>query len=132
MKKVYQTRISNVDGDCSRAVVASLFDLGLCDVPDFVREHHLKPMNVEVVKFFRASGFNMGYIKNSPGLVIDGCGVNGYFYAIVMSKTFEDTRHAVIIDSDLVIVHDPNPNGLCLGLCGDDILYILVTLHDNI
>jgi hypothetical protein len=54
-------------------------------------------------------------------------GVNGYFYAVVKSQTFEDTTHAVICDLDLNIIHDPNPNGNALKLKECDILRIMLT-----
>ena len=137
MKKVFQTRISKNNGNCAQAVVASLFDLELDDVPDFVSKHSIRPMNVEIVKFHNERGFKAGYINKHNNLGIrnkslleiaksDG-GVNGYFYAIVKSKTFEDTLHAVVVDTELNIVHDPNPNGNCLNLKPDDIIKILTT-----
>lgn len=45
-------------------------------------------------------------------------GVNGYFFASVYSPAYynrEDKtpiKHAVVIDSDLNIIHDPNPNNI--------------------
>ena len=58
-------------------------------------------------------------------------GVNGYFYAGVHSQTFKDVSHAVIVDMDLNIVHDPNPNQKALLLKPEDITDILV-MHDMI
>ena len=124
MIKVYQTRISNTDGNCAQATIASLLNLKLKDVPDFVRNHHIKPMNTEIIKFLKSKGFNTQYSK--PPKVIRDKGINGYFYAIVRSQTFNNTQHAVVIDKNLNIVHDPNPNGKCLKLKPTDIVQILI------
>ena len=51
----------------------------------------------------------------------------GFFYAIVPSQTFQDVFHAVVIDTDLNIVHDPNPNGSALKLTPDDVESFLST-----
>lgn len=49
---------------------------------------------------------------------------NGYFYATVPSQTFPDVSHAVIIDTELKVVHDPNPNQLALKLRPEDVIQV--------
>jgi hypothetical protein len=134
MKKVFQTRVSKEDGNCAQAVIASLFNLGLEDVPDFVSNHHIKPMAVEIVKFLNKRGFKAGYMyrdskygKTLLDLTSVDNGVDGYFYAVVKSKTFDNGLHAVVVDKNLNIVHDPNPNGRCLDLGPKDVVQILMT-----
>ena len=134
MKKVFQTRVSKEDGNCAQAVIASLFNLGLEDVPDFVSNHHIKPMAVEIVKFLNKRGFKAGYMyrdskygKTLLDLTSVDNGVDGYFYAVVKSKTFDNGLHAVVVDKKLNIVHDPNPNGRCLDLEPKDVVQILIT-----
>lgn len=56
---------------------------------------------------------------------IDG-GIDGYYYGVVESRTYKDVLHAVVVDSKLKVVHDPNPNQLCLGLEKENILQIYV------
>lgn len=51
-------------------------------------------------------------------------GINGFFFASVPSQTFKCVTHAVIINKDLKIVHDPNPNQLALKLKPEDIICI--------
>ena len=46
----------------------------------------------------------------------DGFDINGFIDATVNSKTFEGTTHAVITDLNGVVVHDPNPNQLWMGI----------------
>jgi hypothetical protein len=134
MKKVFQTRVSKEDGNCAQAVIASLFNLGLEDVPDFVSNHHIKPMAVEIVKFLNNRGFKAGYVYSDSKYgktILDVTsvddGVDGYFYAVVKSKTFDNGLHAVVVDKNLNIVHDPNPNGRCLDLEPKDVVQILMT-----
>jgi len=33
----------------------------------------------------------------------------------IKSKTFEESLHAVVVDKELNIIHDPNPNDICLS-----------------
>jgi len=42
--------------------------------------------------------------------------VDGYFYASVPSRTFENKTHSVIINQIGVVVHDPNPNKKWQGI----------------
>ena len=72
---------------------------------------------------------NNAMLTNQPTIQeiaqYDG-GINGYFYAVVNSQSFKDCTHAVVCDSELNIVHDPNPNGKALNLKVSDILRIMV------
>ena len=142
MKKVYQSKISNTDGDCCRAAIASLFSVGLDDVPPFYPDGE---QGWEVLKFFNEQGYDASFYNRREDDAIhktsgtkyktleevakhDG-GVNGYFYGSVKSQTFEGCTHAVIVDTDLNIVHDPNPNQLAMKLGPADVIDI-VTVGD--
>ena len=134
MKKVFQTRVSKDNGNCAQAVIASLFNLVLEDVPDFVSNHHIKPMAAEIVRFLNKRGFKAGYAysgskigKTLLEMTSTDSGVGGYFYAVVKSKTFDNGLHAVLVDKKLNIVHDPNPNGRCLELGPKDVVQVLMT-----
>lgn len=114
MIKVYQKVVDGVNGDCARAVVASLFELELESVPNFIETP--ESFGYKMLLFYRKMGYVYGVYNERPGLPtllevakFDG-GIDGYFYASVPSKTYEGGFHAVIIDSDLKVVHDPNPN----------------------
>jgi hypothetical protein len=139
MKKVYQTIIDKNKGDCMRAAVASLFELPLNKVPDFMKFDGMKNTSpgYELHRFFFDRGFDYCYINRREDLKqgtkflkkvakFDG-GINGFFYASVKSQTFEGRFHAVIIDSNLNIVHDPNPNGRALLLKPDDVEGFIIT-----
>lgn len=46
------------------------------------------------------------------------------------SQTFEDVSRAVVIDTDLNIAHDPNPNQRALNLTADDVEgFYCIKLH---
>lgn len=141
MKKVFQTRISSGDGNCAEACVASIFDLELTDVPEFGKEEQFWNM----IKFFESKGYDLCHVNLGNGgtttehlkaiAQYDG-GVNGYFLATVKSRTLDGT-HCIIVDANLNVVHDPNPNQKCIGLPPEEILGIDVVsdftyvLHDE-
>lgn len=126
MKKIYQTIIDKGHGNCMQAAVASLLELELDEVPNFIE---LEDGGFQLMKLFFKMGYDCSYINKKESdtteymkkiAKFDG-GVNGYFYASVPSQTFENVSHAVIIDTDLNIVHDPNPNQRALNLTPDDV-----------
>lgn len=132
MTPVYQTIISPENGNCMQAALASLFDKELDDVPNFVEYDN---WTYKCVLWLRDLGYQLAYVNacNLDGkitlkdvLEYDG-GVNGYFYASVPSQTFPGVTHAVIIDKEGNVVHDPNPNGLCLKLTAKDIIQVMTT-----
>jgi hypothetical protein len=137
MKKVFQKIVCKGKGDCVRATIASLFDKEYEEVPDFSPDH---AQGYELLKFFRAQGYDYSYFNRredghqlQSGVLCptieevakyDG-GINGYFYASVKSQTFENVSHAVVVDVELNIVHDPNPNQLALKLDPKDVRGII-------
>ncbi|MEK6828925.1 MAG: hypothetical protein AABY15_02280 [Nanoarchaeota archaeon] len=137
MKKVFQSVVCQGTGDCARAAIASLFDKELHEVPKFFPDH---TQAFEIVKYFESQGhkpcfFNRredGHLLQSGKICptieevakYDG-GVGGYFYASVPSQTFDGCSHAVIVDIDLNIVHDPNPNQMALNLKPKDVVDII-------
>jgi len=128
MKKVFQTIVDKGNGNCMQAVVASLFDLDLNDVPHFL-EYGDKWYEI-FDKFLNDRGFEFTYINRRPNDDLDFMrkiahfdgGVDDYFFGVVSSQTYKDVTHAVVIDSDLNIVHDPNPNQKALSLSAESIL----------
>lgn len=136
MKKIYQTINDPNKGNCMQAVIASLFDKELDEVPNFIElgqdwfkvmwdfineqgyayegilynKNYNRLMNpthecFKDEKFYRPSMITPNQLKNYNG-------VNGYFYAAVLSPNHfnwsKQTTHAVIIDKDYNIVHDPS------------------------
>lgn len=126
MKAVYQT-IYGSGGNCWQAVVASLLDLELDQVPHFVSF----PNSFEVHDaFLLEHGYaNIQQIVNPRRLKHYGddlfddiakyTGINGLFKACVYSPGMftadlmcsdNEPTHAVIINKSFEIVHDPNIN----------------------
>lgn len=136
MIKVYQKTIDPKIGDCMQAVFASLFEMELDDVPKFIE---CECWFGEILKFLKSNGYtNINWIDNknysrlnkpthecfkkekwympaimTPKKLHKYTGVNGYFFASVLSPKFfklnDPSTHAVVIDQDYNIVHDPNP-----------------------
>jgi len=125
-------------GNCVQAAVASLFELPLEEVPHFLHEEDWVKYNATdwfdcYYQFLKTRGYRLKGTKyNTRRLGFWGedtfknitveDSINGYFEATVYSPGFFDRNeyitnynylnglHAVIIDKDFNIVHDPNPN----------------------
>lgn len=131
MIKVFQTIINAGHGNCMQAAMASLFELKLEEVPNFKEE---ESWFGSMYKFVREHGYDFdGTLYNRKnglwnGTILKGYedrfeeiknmeGINGYFYAVVYSPKYyklaehpkDSVTHAVIIDKDFNIIHDPNP-----------------------
>ena len=138
MIKVYQTIIDKKHGNCMQAVIASLFEKPLEEVPHFLEQEswfgsmwkYLNDNGYDydgslLNKYYnqiwqtKADCFNKPkyYYKHiiTPKKLYKEEGVNGYFFASVLSPRHfswgerDDSQHAVVIDRDYNIVHDPNP-----------------------
>lgn len=139
MTKIYQKVVDKIRGDCMQAVIASLFDLPLEEVPAFIEYKECWfSMMYNFVKNYNAEYQGMKMNKKYTTLwhPTDQCfnvekwhrrsvitkkclhrekGINGFFYASVLSPKYfnfyngQTTTHAVIIDRDFNVVHDPNP-----------------------
>jgi len=134
MKKVFQTIVDKDHGNCEQAVIASLLELSLEEVPNFIEiDRTNQKFDETKIGWLHKRGFHACPINKSRHGVeelikiakFDG-GYNGYLYASVPSQTFEDVNHAVIVDTDLNIVHDPNPNQRALNLSPEDVVSIIV------
>lgn len=130
MTPVFQTIISGTNGNCMQAALASLLDLQLDEVPDFKQSGH--KWMADIYNFVWSKGYEYhGAIRNPKDFGSWGedrmdriaelsPGVDGHYFAIVYSPKFADftdfntnksvTTHAVVIDAQCNILHDPNPN----------------------
>lgn len=122
MEKVYQSIVDKDKGDCMRAVIASLLEVELEDVPDFLNRNGWLKIMLDFLKEktgHRFTPISLSYYSDEALFKILSdeevdC-FNGFFYASVPSRTYKDGSHAVIIDRDFIVVHDPNPNQLWLN-----------------
>lgn len=131
MIKVFQNKVSEIDGDCMRAVVASLLEKNINDVPNFIE--HREACYIKMDEHLMKLGYDPFFIYDhdyTTEQMIELAklcgGVNGYFYASVPSQTYKDGSHAVVVDVNLNIVHDPNPNQKALSLKPSDVQYLLI------
>lgn len=115
MKKVYQSRIEKKHGTCMQAAIASLFEMFIEDVPNFIEMGDEWFYNLR--KFYKEKGYShccfspINNIELTKKVLEHDGGINGYWYASVNSICLGDgVTHAVIIDKNLNVVHDPNPN----------------------
>lgn len=129
MRKVNQTILSDKNGNCLAAAWASLLELDIADVPNFVEaeDYHgalcdfLQQHNLEYYGYIvngnrtdltdeqKASYEFMGETLPEFG------SIGGYYEATVYSPGYykegeTPVCHAVVIDKHFNIVHDPNPN----------------------
>ncbi|KAA0888741.1 hypothetical protein [Oryzomonas rubra] len=130
MTPVNQEIVDHGKGDCQRAAIASLFDLDIDQVPNFRKYPDKGWFNV-LWHFLHGIGYEYLGCPSTPSKAKrpDGTwvytrapeldpadSINGYFYGVVPSKTFKDTTHAVVIDCNGLVVHDPNPNKRWQGM----------------
>lgn len=117
MIPVDQTIVSVEDGDCTRACLASILDLPIDAVPNFMRfgSEWFKIFS----SFLRALGYEFygtGWIKSEERpfghILSESSHINGYVIASVPSKTFENVGHSVVMNLNGLVIHDPNPNKL--------------------
>lgn len=127
MKKVFQQNTTKDHGDCMRAVVASLFEDDIENVPNFIELpaetwwHEFLNYTSNKGYIFRGLRYNPIQFNTTPEdlsleTIKSSEGINGFFYATVFSPKhnpngdLDGILHAVVIDKDFNIIHDPNPN----------------------
>lgn len=110
-----------------RAVVASLLDLRIEQVPHFGLFDTTKERAKSKVKsgalwwnvfyyFMYSNGWEYtGYSRLDRDEPNIDDSINGFFYISVPSRTFKGKSHAVVMDAKGVVVHDPSPNKKWLG-----------------
>lgn len=132
MKRVFQSRIEKKHGTCMQATIASLFEMFIDDVPNFI-EIPVEDKNWFHVMgdMYEARGYelccfsHMSDIEFTKRVLEVDKGINGYWAAIVESVNLgPECTHSVIIDKDMNVVHDPNPNNYGHIYKPEDILAI--------
>lgn len=115
MTPVNQSIVDSDVGDCARASIATLLDLNIDQVPNF-RRFKSNWFDVYYYYLYSLGWEYVGYGRPSKHELKSENSINGYFDAAVASKTFEGKLHAVVIDAEGNVVHDPNPNKKWQGL----------------
>ena len=115
MKPVDQLIVSVQFGDCTRACIASVLELDINVVPNFITFgsgwfryfwDYLKELGFG----FHGTGFPIGEEYPRGHILSESPNVDGFVIASVPSKTFENIGHSVVMNLKGLIVHDPNPN----------------------
>lgn len=129
MKKVYQSRIEKKHGTCMQATIASLFELFIEDVPNFIEMED--SWFIVMSNFYKERGYELccfnpqGKIELTKQVLEVDKGIGGYWAASVVSVNLgPEITHSVVIDKNMNVVHDPNPNNYGHVYCPEDILAI--------
>ena len=97
-------------GDCLRASVASLFDLRIEQVPNFMLFEGDQWWHV-CYAFIWALGYEFDESQHPKEAVpLADEAVNGYTLASVPSRNYENRFHSVVIDLEGNVAHDPDPH----------------------
>lgn len=104
MNRVYQTKFAPPDGNCVQACVASILELPIDAVPNFVGEKS-DEWYFEALKWLRPANLQLQSWLNPewPQWMAGG------WYGIAGVKSFHGDWTHVVVARDGVIVHDPNP-----------------------
>jgi hypothetical protein len=120
---IYQTLHGTKIGNCLQAVWASLLRLPLEEVPHFVL--HDNWQEIEEAFLAKHGYVNGMYLVNTkldskkewigteyelPEELPLSVSINGLFNATVYSPKYYPVAHAVIVDKNYNIIHDPNPS----------------------
>lgn len=126
MKPVLQTIVDEGIGNCMQAAVASMLEVPLADIPNFMdyadkkdpSKWHLKFMDVMESYGYEFEGSKMKadtkaetYFDLKKELQINDC-----IYASVKSRNFKETGHAVLLDANGIVIHDPHPEQSYMGV----------------
>lgn len=135
MKKVYQTIISSVNGNCMEATVASILEKNIEDIPDLHMGSSFYEYMFKMGYTHRDTLYNRNFSRIchptsdcfkeerfAEHLMLTKQnlskykGIDGYFFGTVFSPKFftwgefPDNCHAVVVNEHGNIVHDPNHN----------------------
>ena len=114
MIKLNQKIINRDNGDCTRACVASIFELPIDAVPNFIRfGANWFPLFHAYLRFcgyeYIGSGYPLSDKYPRGDKLEDSPNVKGYVIASVPSKNYKKIGHSVVMNLKGKIVHDPNP-----------------------
>lgn len=109
MIKIMQTVSDERKGDCMRAAIASMLELDISQVPNFVLfdEDIWFPV---FYNFMKSMGYEYKGTMNRDCEFTRKNLINGCIYASVPSKNYQGAAHAVLINSKGRVIHDPHPN----------------------
>lgn len=98
MIKVYQNEYN-----CLQSCIASLLETSIDNIIDVTKEEYRYEWKDNLRKFLDKIGYTFKVFKPSDKLE------KGFYIGVVKSKLITGT-HAIIINEELNIIHDPNPD----------------------
>lgn len=105
-------------GDCLRACYASLLGLPIDAVPNFIR--HEQRWFLVLNQFLWTCGWNFAgtgwWYRDRPRTPRYEESIRGFLKASVDSRVYKGGSHAVIINCNGLVVHDPSPYKLHQGV----------------
>ena len=108
MIPVTQSDTSSTTGDCLRATVASLFELKVEQVPHF-QLYHVDIWWDVFVSFIWGLGYEVTDVVSNLDTPIEPT-LQNHVLGSVKTNYEGNLSHAVILDTEGVVVHDPLPN----------------------
>lgn len=121
MVPVYQEVLNDGNGDCLRAAIASLLEVPLSAVPNFMDLPHNSDEEfwINFYAFLGVFGYSdYPYFVGDKKWIfdnLDGYSINGGTLVLVQDWGM-DVLHAVCVDKEGTIIHDPNPNSKGTGM----------------
>ena len=107
MIPIDQTIVNKTKGNCIQAAVASMFELDMTQVPNFVL-FGKGYWNI-LYYFIWSLGYRIG-CRDIKHWAFDRTDlINGCIMASVKSKTYKHVTHAILVNSVGRVIHDPNP-----------------------
>lgn len=117
MKPIDQTDISKDSGTCMQAVLASLFERPLSEtinVMDYQEEDWHIPFMEWIDKSTKYQYAGVVNAHSDKAQTLNALNsmyaVGGFYYGVVPSRNHDGVTHAVIIDRQGIVRHDPNPD----------------------
>lgn len=105
MKPVTQTKLvaTHNNGNCLAACLASIFEVGITDIPEF-EEMPASDWFQELVDWLRSKGRKFHEIQAQEQTP------KGIYIGVGQSPRNPKNTHAVVV-KDGVMIHDPHPSG---------------------
>lgn len=110
-----QLIVDKMTGDCTRACIASILELDIESVPNFIEDGNA--WFDRFWKFLKDHGYNYygggwpkGPDRPNGHILSESPNIDGFVVATVPSRTFDEIGHSVVMDLNGIVVHDPNPN----------------------
>lgn len=123
MKPVKQTICNFKNGDCARACIASIFELPIDSIPNFMQDG-LDSFNSNLREWCDSKGIKAIDITIEDQSVISGC----YVLAIGLSPRAKNGERHAVVWLDNKMVHDPHLSNN--GLNGEPESYTIFIVKD--